>query len=169
MNLGQKILEKLHARRLAENAPEIGKDVIEEENDGIHLRLEIQDFDKFSYMVKTFSVTRAQAPTANVSLKELLLRQSAEIERRITYLLEGFRLIELDETNVVAQIRSFTPHKKGEEKFYYEVLLPHGMSATFSRYRLSRQAENRELVPCHLTRETFERLVDDLAATLRLR
>lgn len=171
MNLGQEILEKLHAMRRTESLPKADKDggyVIEEEIDSMRVTAEIQDFDKFSCIVKSLSVTRAQAPPASVSLKELLRRQAAEIERRITYLLENFRLLEMDEFNCLAQVRSAAPHQKNGEKFYYEVFLQHGIGAAFSRYRQSRGADNRELVPCQLTQETFERLVDDLVATLRL-
>jgi hypothetical protein len=166
MNLGQKFTEKLNAMRQTENVKESGY-VIEEEIDSIRLRAELQDFDKFSYIIKNLSMSRAQAPP-NVSLKELLLRQAGEIERRMTYLLESFRLLEVDEINGLAQVRSATPHQKRQEKFYYEVCLQHGMGATFARYRKSRGADKRELVPCHLTQETFERLVDDLAATLHI-
>jgi hypothetical protein len=171
MNLGQKILEKLHAMRRTGDLPEADQDsgyVIEEEMDSMRVTAEILDFDKFSCIVKTLSVTQRQAPPASVSLKELLLRQAAEIERRMTYVLENFRLVEVDEQNYLAQVRSASPYKKSEEKFYYEVLLQHGMGATFARYRQARGAEQRELVACHLTQETFERLVDDLVATLRL-
>ncbi len=171
MNLGQKVVEKLNAIRQTKNVNPNGQDsgyVIEEENDSIRVRAEIQDFDKFSYMVKTLFVTRAQTPTSKTPVQALLLHQASEIERRISYLLENFRLVELDELSGIAQVRSATPHQKSEEAFYYEVLLQDGTSATFTRYCKSRQAEKREVVACHLTQETFERLVDDLAATLLL-
>jgi hypothetical protein len=171
MNLGQKLTEKLNAIRLTANVKESGKDsgyVIEQEIDSIRLRLEMQDFDKFSCMVKILSLTRLQPLPVNKPMKETLLRQAHEIGQRISYLLENFRLIELDETKGIAQIRSVVPHRKGDEKFYYEVLLQQGNSVTFTRYRKFRQAEQRDLVPSHLTQETFERLVDDLAAVVRL-
>ncbi|MCG3120017.1 MAG: hypothetical protein ALAOOOJD_02581 [bacterium] len=171
MTLGQKITERLNAARLAENVKSNGQDsayVIDEKIDSMRVQLEIVDFDKFSYIVKTLSVVRAQAPPASVALKDLLLRQAGEIERRITYLLERFQVVEVDEYNCLAQVRSATPYQKDGEKFYYEVLLQHGIGAAFSRYLHSNQAGQRELVPCHLTRETFERLLDDLAAIVRL-
>lgn len=171
MTLGQKITERLNATRLTENVKSNGQDsgyVIDEKIDSMRVRLEIEDFDKFSYFVKTLSVAQTQAPPASVSLKDLLLRQVGEIERRITYLLERFQVLEVDEYNCLAQVRSATPYQKNGEKFYYEVLLQHGIGATFSRYLHSNQAGQRELVPCHLTQETLERLIEDLATTLRL-
>jgi len=170
MNLGQTFLEKLHAMRRTENLPKADLDngyVIEEKMDSIRVTAELQDFDKFSCIVKTLFVRRVQAPP-NVSLKELLRRQAGEIERRITYVLENFRLLEVDDKNYLAQVRSAAPHQKRDEKFYYEVFLQHGIGATFARYRQPKQSENRELAPSHLTHETFERLVDDLAAALRV-
>lgn len=171
MNLGQKFLETLHTVRRTENLPEADKDngyVIEAEMDSMRVTAELQDFDKFSCIIKTLSIRRTQAPPANVELKELLLRQAAECERRISYLLENFRLVEVDDSTYLAQVRSAVPHQKHDEKLYYEVLLQQGLGATFARYRKPRGIESRELVPCHLTQETLERLVDDLVATLRL-
>jgi hypothetical protein len=168
MKLGQKVLEKLNAIRQVEKLPEAGQDsgsMIEEKNDSFRLYVEIEDSDKFSFVIKTLSVARLQAPP-NMPRTELLLRQAGEIERRISYLLEGFRLVEVDEFNVLAQVRSVTPYQKNGEMFYYELLLQRGNSVTLTRYRKS--AEKREPVPFHLTPETFERLVDDLAATLHL-
>lgn len=176
MNLGQKVVDKLNVIRQAGNGErfsskqngEHGGYVIEEEMDGISVRAEIQDFDRFSYMVKTISLTRALAPPSTTSLKELLLQQAAETERRISYLLEGFRLVEVDEFNCLAQVRSATPYRKNEDRLYYEVLLQHGNGLTFSRYRVQRQGEKRDIVLSHLTQEIFERLVDDLAAVVQL-
>lgn len=171
MNLGQKLTEKLNAIRPTASMKESGKDsgyVIEEEIDSIRLRLEMKDFDKFSCVVEALSLTRLQPPPAHKPVKETLLRQSHEIEQRISYLLEQFRLIELDETQGIAQVRSVAPHQKDDAKFYYEVLLQQGNSVTFTRYRKSRQAEQRHRAPSHLTLETFEWLVDDLAAVVRL-
>lgn len=171
MNLGQKFLETLHAVRRKENLPNAEADngyVIEAEIDGMRVAAEIQDFDKFSCILKTLAVRRTQAPPANTALKKFLQRQAAECERRIAYLLENFRLVEVDEENYLAQVRSATPHQKHDEKFYYEVLLQHGLGATFARYRMALEAENRERVACHLTHEVLERLVDDLAAALQV-
>lgn len=171
MNLGQKFLETLHAVRRTESLPKADTDngyVIEAEMDSMRVTAEIQDFDKFSCILKTLVVRRAQAPPANAALKALLLRQAAECERRISYLLENFRLLEVDEENYLAQVRSAAPHQKRDGKFYYEVLLQHGLGAAFARYRKARDAESRELVACHVTQEVLERLVDDLVAALRL-
>jgi len=170
MNLGQKFLETLHAVRRTENLPKADTDsgyVIAAEVDSMRVTAEIQDFDKFSCILKTLAVRRVQAPPANVALKALLLRQAAECERRISYLLENFRLLEVDEENYLAQVRSAAPHQKRDEKFYYEALLQHGLGAAFARYRQTREGGSRELVVCHLTQEALERLVDDLAAVLR--
>ncbi|MDZ7359845.1 MAG: hypothetical protein ONB46_03835 [candidate division KSB1 bacterium] len=170
MKLGQIALEKLNAIRQDKKLPEADQNsasMIEEKNESFRLCIEIEDFDKFSFVIKTLSVARLQAPP-NMSLTELLQRQAGEIERRLSYLQERFRLVELDEFNVLAQVRSAAPYQKNGERFYYELLLQHGNSVTLTRYRKSATAEKRELVPFHLTPEMLERLVDDLAATLHL-
>lgn len=175
MNLGQKFVDKLNTLQQT-GAPGWasskldGKDggyAIKEQMDGIDLHVEIEDFDKFSYMVKSISMTLPLTPATPI--KDVLLRQAGEIEKRISYLLEGFRLLEIDEVNGSAQIRSITPYKKGDERLYYEVLLRGGNNLTFSRYRKQLQTGERETVSSHLTLEIFERLVDDLAAVIQLR
>jgi hypothetical protein len=176
MTLGQKIVDKLNVMRQMENQMSFslkhtGEDsgyVIEEDMDNLRLRAELQDFDKYSYLVKAITVSRLQPHQAKTAVKDLLLRQAAEIERRISYLLESFRLVEIDEINGLAQVRSATPHQKNDEKLYYEVLLDHGNRIAFARYQKRSQDKQRECVPSHLTNETFERLTDDLAAVLRL-
>ncbi|MDZ7289341.1 MAG: hypothetical protein ONB44_07810 [candidate division KSB1 bacterium] len=176
MTLGQKLMAQLTVRQQMEAGKRLPTDsvggtrgsLIEDEMDGIHLQAEIQDFDKFSYMVKTISATRLQPPASNAPIKDLLLRQSGEIERRVSYLLENFRLVELDEVNGVAQMRSAAPYHKNEEISYYEIILREGKSLRFSRYRQQNRTAERENVPSHLTQEIFERLADDLSAALRL-
>lgn len=176
MNLGRRLVDKLNVIRQAGNGERLSLQqsgensgyVIEEKMDGISLRVEIQDFDRFSYMVKSISLTRALAPPSTTSLKDLLLLQAAEIERRISYLMESFRLVEIDEVNCLAQVRSTKPYRKNEDTFYYEVLMQHGISLTFSRYRMQHQAKERDVVLSHLTQEILERLVDDLAAVVQL-
>jgi hypothetical protein len=174
MNLGRKLSDKLNAMQqtgapgwasLKLNGIDGGY-VVKEQMDAIDLHIEIEDFDKFSYMVRSISMTHPQTPAAPI--KDVLLRQAGEIERQISYLLEGFRLVELDEVNGTAQVRSITPYQKGDERLYYEVLLRGGNNLTFTRYRKQHQTGEREIVPSHLTLEIFERLVDDLAAAMQL-
>lgn len=174
MNLGQKFVDKLNALQEMGDAgwsslKRNGKDggyVVKEQMDGIDLQVEIEDFDKFSYMVRSIFMTHPQTPVTPI--KDVLLRQAGEIEKRISYLLEGFRLVEVDEVNATAQVRSITPYKKGDERLYYEVLLRGGNNLTFTRYRKQHQPGEREIVPSHLTLEIFERLVDDLTAVVQV-
>jgi hypothetical protein len=175
MNLGQEFADKLKVFQRTRDAKQAslkvsGKDggyLIQEQIDGLDLQIDIEDFDKFSYMVRSISMTHPQTPATPI--KDVLLRQAGEIERQISYLLEGFRLVELDEVNGSAQARSIIPYQQDDQRLYYEVLLRHGNSLTFTRYRQPLQSGERQIVPSHLTQESFERLVDDLAAVMRLR
>lgn len=177
MTLGQKIVDKLNVMRQMENQMNFSMKrmgeadgyAIEDTVDGIHLRVEIQDFDKFSFLVKSISAARLEAHLPTAPIKDLLLRQAAEAERRIFYLIESFRLVEMDETNGVAQIRSAAPHQKNDEKRYYEILLEQGNRLTFMRYQKNAHDKKRDNVPSHLSEELLERLTDDLAAILRTR
>ena len=177
MTLGQKIVDKLNVMRQMENQmsfsmkriDEDGGYVIDDSVDGIDLRVEIQDFDKFSFLVKSVSAARLQAHPSTTPVKDLLLRQAAEIGRRIFYLLESFRLVEMDEVNGIAQVRSATPHQKNDEKLYYEIVLEQGNRLTFMRYQKNAHDKKRDSVSSHLSEEILERLADDLAAILRTR
>jgi hypothetical protein len=176
MTLGQKIVDKLTVMRQMESQMSFsmkhtGEDsgyIIAEDMDDIRLRVEIHDFDKYSYLVNTISATRLQPLPPDSPIKVLLQQQAAEIERRIFYLLEDFRLVELDEINGLAQVRSAAPHQKNDETLYYEMLLRQGNSLVITRFQKDHQSEKRQSIPMHLTEETLERLVDDLAAVLRL-
>lgn len=175
MNSGRELVDKLNAFRQTRDPGQAslkisakdGGYLVHEQLGDIDLQADIEDFDKFSYMVRSISLTLPQKPATPI--KEVLLRQAREIEMQISYLLEGFRLVELDEINNSAQVRSIMPYQQDGERLYYEVLLRHGNSLTFSRYRKEHQTGKREMVPSHLTLEIFERLVDNLAAVIRLR
>jgi hypothetical protein len=162
MNLGQHAVEAVKARARTARAPF----VLEEVGDGIHLTLEIQDSDKYGALVRQLSARRDAG--RRQSLTRLLREQAAEIERRLTYLLEDFRLIELDETAGTAQIRSGTPYRDTDALHYYEILLAGGNTLTCTRYQKTGKNGGREIEPCYFTEQMLARVCDDIAAVLRL-
>ncbi|HWG41914.1 MAG TPA: hypothetical protein VN688_03940 [Gemmataceae bacterium] len=106
---------------------------------------------------------RRSTPTPLVDLK----LHAEQIGQRVTGLLEPLRLLEVDNGRNVALLRSEQPGQRGDERFYYEVLLEGDGSAVLRRYQAPRPAEpRRQQVAFTLTHETLAKLVGDLTASV---
>ena len=170
MSLGQKIVEKLHLMQRVEDQisfsvrsnheSEKGYRINEREGP-VQVHLVVPDMDKYSFVISKFELFHSDW-TSRLPIKEQLRRQSDWIAERVTYLPERFALIELDEINQVAQVRSRIPTQKGETRQYYEILLKKGNTLTLSRYEIKVGDTSRLPVPFLLTEELFSRLIDDL-------
>lgn len=169
MNLGQKLVVELCARPAGLNKGSPDSRFTHEQNiDGIHLKLEIQDTDKYGFLVRSIALRKESPVPASANLKTLLTHQAAELEKRLTYLLEHFRLLELDESKQTAQVRSHVPYRQDGTIHYYEVLLSEGDALTFARYRNGGARGQREVEPAYITKEALMRLVSDFAGVLRV-
>ena len=82
---------------------------------------------------------------------------------RATGLMEPLRLIEVDADRETALLRSATPQRRGDDLFYYEVLL-HGRGADVRRYQSSATGGTREQIAFPLTHEALAKLAADLTA-----
>ena len=171
MSLGQRIVEKLHMMQRVEDqisfSVRSGQDSergyrIKEREGPVEVYLVVPDMDKYSFVISKFEMHHSDW-TSRLSVKEQLQRQADWIEDTITYLPERFALIELDEINQVAQVRSRIPTRKDSSKQYYEILLRKGDTLTLSRYEIKVGEVTRKPVPFLLTEELFPRLIDDLA------
>jgi hypothetical protein len=105
----------------------------------------------------TLQLGRLQPLPAGPSLRE----QAEAIARRATGLLEQLRLVEVDETRGVAQLRSDAPALRGEVKRYYELLRFSSGTTTLSRYEVG--TGPRQPVGFTVTHEALSKLVRDLA------
>lgn len=85
------------------------------------------------------------------------------VARRVTGLLEPLRLVEVDGSSEVAQLRSAAPAVKGETLAYYEVTLHGHGAAQVARYESTQSAGKRQQVPFTLTHEAIGKLVRDLS------
>jgi hypothetical protein len=92
-----------------------------------------------------------------------LAEQARRIAERVTGLLEGLRLVEVDEPHAVAQLRSTTPARRGEDLAYYEVLRHADGITRVNRYHAPAEGK-RQAVPFTLTHEALAKLVGDLTA-----
>jgi hypothetical protein len=82
---------------------------------------------------------------------------------RVTGLLEGLKVVEVDATRNEALLRSDVPAWQGDEVAYYEAILKGAGRATLQRFRGSRQpGQRREQTAFSLTHDALAKLVGDL-------
>jgi hypothetical protein len=101
---------------------------------------------------------------ANMTAFELQAA-SAELARRINYLLEPIAPIETDAQGCTVQMRSNPPQKDDNAWRYYELLIRRGGSIALCRYE-KKPTQPRVRIPAVLTHEVVGRLVDDFSATV---
>lgn len=173
MNPGMKVVAELDKLRHTEydksRRPQGEGWLHEEIVEGVHLKIAIADFDKFGFLVRQITAVRAASLPAGSAVKSLLAQQAAAVGKRITYMLESFHLVELDERAQRAQVRSVTPYREDKTIHYYEVLLEQGSALTFSRYAANNGQTGRALETFHVTDDICRRLLNDLAAALLIK
>jgi hypothetical protein len=118
--------------------------------------------DALGCLAWELTLRRSQAPAADVDA----LRDWAERSvRQATGLLEPLAVVEVDGPRGQALLRSREPAQRGDDLFYYEVLLTGVHEAQLRRYRAShRGADRREQVGFTLTHEALAKLAADLTA-----
>jgi hypothetical protein len=90
---------------------------------------------------------------------------SADLAKRVNYLLEPIAPIELDAQGCTVQMRSNPPQKDDNGRRYYELLLRRGGSIALCRFE-KQPGQPRTRVPAVLTHEVIGRLVNDFLATV---
>jgi len=175
MNLGQRTVAQLsrlrHPSRKAPTAVEAraGFGYIHEEMvNGIQLKVEVQDVDKYGYLVRQITLDNKSPLEKSADVKAVLMEQAKAIEARISYLLEDMHLVEFHAPANQAQVRSVIPYRQDRTIHYYEILLSGGTHLSFSRYSKPAGSSERAPEASYLTDETLARLTNDLATILQL-
>jgi hypothetical protein len=88
------------------------------------------------------------------------------LAKRVTYLMEPLKVIEIDAGGGEVQVRSQSPTPRAEQRNYYEMRLFRNGSLRLERFVYDEATRQRRGVPCQLTREVLERLADDIAASV---
>ncbi|RMF56357.1 MAG: hypothetical protein D6748_13720 [Calditrichaeota bacterium] len=169
MNYGQKIISLIQEEKArgVYADPKQKYYYLQHEEGDLQFQVRFKDIDKLGIVLDYLSIKK-QAPILDVSLiNQKLDEQAAAVEKRITFLLEGFKLIELDRQNKRAQLRSYPPHTKENSKYYYEIVLDEGTRVHFQRYEYSIPDKRYQKIDSQLTLETFERLLDELSDLLK--
>ena len=92
-----------------------------------------------------------------------LKTRAKRLAGRATGLMEPLRLIEVDAQGDTALLRSAAPQKRGDDLFYYEVLL-RSAGAGVRRYQASTKSGTRQQVAFPLTHEALAKLGADLTS-----
>jgi len=88
-----------------------------------------------------------------------------KLAKRVTYLMEPLRVLEIDAGGGEVQIRSASPTPRAESRTYYEIRLNRKGTCRLERLAYDETTRQRQRTSCHLTREVVERLADDIAAS----
>lgn len=96
---------------------------------------------------------------------EELAAWGERLARRVSYLMEPLKVLEIDAEAGAVEIRSDKPTPRAELRSYYEVRLGRAGTCRLQRRVFDEGARRRRPASCQLTREVFERLVDDIVAS----
>jgi hypothetical protein len=97
---------------------------------------------------------------------DVLKEWGDRLSKRVTYLMEPLKVLEIDAGGGEVQIRSQSPTPRSEQRGYYEVRLFRQGSLRMERFAFDATTRERHQTPCQLTREVLERLADDIAASV---
>jgi hypothetical protein len=114
--------------------------------------------DRVGCRVWELNLTRPETPSS-ADLKT----RAERLAGRATGLMEPLRLIEVDAQGDTALLRSAAPQKRGDDLFYYEVLL-RSAGAGVRRYQASTTSGTRQQIAFPLTHEALAKLGADLTA-----
>ncbi len=85
---------------------------------------------------------------------------------RVTYLMEPFKILEVDAEGGEVCLRSQSPTARNQKRSYYEIRLGKSGTLRMERRTFDEAARVRDRSTCQLTREVLERLADDIVASL---
>ena len=162
MNYGKFLLTKLREEKGEQRSIDstaAGR-YFQHKDDTFLLQVRYASAEKMGVMLDYLAVSRqgAEIPTAGVN--DRLDAQAVAIQEKVTFLLEEFKLIELDKQNKRAQLRSYPPYAEADARYYYEIMLDEGVKVHFQRYQYVIKDKRYEKITSQLTPETFERLVN---------
>jgi hypothetical protein len=155
-------LDAVLLERLAEWRPESGRQTLAaaDEASGWSAAVTADAADQVGS--RLWEVTLRHAP-ALARDADGLKDWGTRVAGRATGLLEPLRLLEVDAPRGVALLRSETPGQRGDDRFYYEVLLHADGTAEARRYQAPGEGEpRRQQVAFTLTHEVLAKFVADL-------
>jgi hypothetical protein len=160
MTLDETLLQKLSEWR-----PSAGQRSIlgvADEGNGWTASLTADRSDELGCLAREFTVRPTQTPAL-----ENLDAWSERVAARVTGLLEPLAVHEVDATRGEALVRSHPPGQRGDQVFYYEMLLQKTGACTVRRYQADAKTHGkRQQVAFALTHEALAKLARDLVAAV---
>lgn len=155
------LMDQVRAALAGIAVPNLAPQQISANDSGQKFQATLTICDSIACAFDEFVLRSDQLTNAGIAqLKEVAERLSANL----TYLLEPIRPIEVDPDLCAVQMRSLPPQQDEDgAASYYELQVRRGGELTLCRY-LKRPGQPRDVVPAHVTREVFLRLVSDFSA-----
>jgi hypothetical protein len=151
-------LKEQVSKTLAAMAPfSVGEQSLELADGPLHLRCDLVALDSLACAFNRLLLRSERI--AAMSTDELK-KCAADLSARLTYLLEPISPIETDAHGCVVQLRSNPPQKEDDRTSYYELLVSRSGELSLARYSRT-GGQIRQVIPTHVTREVFTRLVGD--------
>jgi hypothetical protein len=94
-----------------------------------------------------------------------ITKQAETIGKKLIYLAEGFKFLEHDIDHQTLFLRSSATQQRNDRTYYFEIVLKGGRELVLDHYEFDRASGQRRCSPANLSRDTFERLVQDLQTT----
>jgi hypothetical protein len=153
-------LENTLLEKLADWHPPGGRHTLNvpDKGTGWSVALTADRSDVLGCLVWELTVRRSGEPLAGQTLRSWAERTAG----RVVGLLEPLKVHEIDAERNQGLLRSAAPAQRGEQLFYYEVLLAGCSSATVRRYQASHDGSPREQTAFALTHEALAKFVADL-------
>jgi len=158
MNLAETVLQKIANWRPAGDKRQAL--LIPDGGSGWAVELQADRCDELGCRVWEITLRR----TRKTEVQALTLQAWADrAAKRVTGLLEGLRVVEVDPGRNEALLRSDTPTSREQRVSYFEILLRGTKSATLRRFRAYQEpGHRREQVSFPLTHEALAKVVSDL-------
>lgn len=158
MNLAETVLQKIANWRPAGDKRQAL--LIPDGGSGWAVELQADRCDELGCRVWEITLRR----TRKTEVQALTLQAWADrAAKRVTGLLEGLRVVEVDPGRNEALLRSDTPTSREQRVSYFEILLRGTKSATLRRFRAYQEpGHRREQVSFPLTHEALAKVVTDL-------
>jgi hypothetical protein len=159
MNLSKKIAAALDENTKAYVLP----CTVTVEDSGVRLTLNLTELDT----VGLAFISMEFAGTSRTEWSSQALKDWADrLAKRVTYLMEPLKVIEIDAQGGEVQLRSQAPTPRADKRGYYEMRLFRNGTLRMERFAYDETTRERRPVTCQLTREVLERLADDVAASI---
>ncbi|MFQ5511382.1 MAG: hypothetical protein ACE5EO_05985 [Candidatus Krumholzibacteriia bacterium] len=136
---------------------------VDVEEDGVQLRVEVEDFDRLGVMLSTVEVRGADRVIES-DARPSLENQVDRVTSDIRCLSGEFQLIEKDTASLVAVLR--TPPPCGDRAQYFELVLRGGYRLSLRHFTVGENLGARRPCASNMSMQSFRTLVSHLVRLL---